>query len=30
MNIDTPFDLFLADMTMKYWKKYEKDNFKRE
>jgi CMP-N,N'-diacetyllegionaminic acid synthase len=30
MNIDTPFDLFLAEMTMKYWKKDEKNNFKRE
>jgi len=24
MNIDTPFDLFLAEMTMKFWKKYKK------
>lgn len=27
MNIDTPFDLFLSEMTMKYWKNY-KINFK--
>lgn len=26
MNIDTPFDLFLAEMTMKFWKKYKKNN----
>ena len=24
MNIDTPFDLFLCEMTMKYWKNYKK------
>ena len=26
MNIDTPLDLFLAEMTMKFWKKYKKNN----